>query len=149
MMNFLNIATTLCIGLLIGTELAVSVFLNPVLWQLDHSAQARAIQLFARRLGTAMPFWYIGSLLLLIFAAFRHLHQSGFVLLGAATGIWAAIIVLTILFLVPINNRMARMDAGTFTETARREHRRWDTLHRVRVVTLVLAMVAYLAGIHI
>ena len=29
-MTFLDIATILCIGLMIGTEFAVSVFLNPV-----------------------------------------------------------------------------------------------------------------------
>ena len=101
-MNLLNIATTLCIGLLIGTEFAMSVFVNPVLWKLDEVAQLAAIRLFARRVGTAMPFWYIASLLLLVSATLGHLHQPGVMLLGAATGVWAAVIVLTLLFLVPI-----------------------------------------------
>jgi len=62
----LTIITTLCIGLLIGTEFSVSVFINPILRRLDVLAQAHAIRLFARRLGAAMPFWYTASLLLLI-----------------------------------------------------------------------------------
>ena len=34
-MNIPNVATILCIGLLIGAELAVSAFINPVVWKLD------------------------------------------------------------------------------------------------------------------
>jgi uncharacterized membrane protein len=111
--------------------------------------QSVAIRVLARSLGTAVPFWYIANLLLLVSATVGHLHQPGVVLLGAATGVWATVIVLTLLFLVPINNRMARMDADAFTETARREHRKWDTLHKVRVAALALAMVTFLAGIRI
>ncbi|MGA8108759.1 MAG: DUF1772 domain-containing protein [Acidobacteriaceae bacterium] len=146
-MNLLSIATTLCIGPLIGTEFAVSAFVNPVLWKLDAPAQAAAIRLFARRLGAAMPFWYVASLLLLLAVTLGHLHRPGVLLLGAASAIWAAVIVLTLLFLVPINNRMAKLDAAAFTEAARRQHRRWDRLHRLRVAALAVAMAAFLAGI--
>src|SRR6185437_9691670 len=66
---FLYIATTVCIGLLIGTEFAVSVFINPVLRKLDDRTQAKAVSLFAARLGRAMPFWYGLSLLLLLIEA--------------------------------------------------------------------------------
>ena len=148
-MNFLDIATTLCIGPLVGTELAVSAFVNPVLWKLDAPAQAAAIRLFARRLGTAMPFWYSASFLLLLAVTLRHLHRPGVLLLGAASGIWAAVIVLTLLFLVPINNRMARIDADAFTDASRRQHRRWDRMHRLRVAALAVAMAAFLAGIRL
>ena len=65
-MIFLDIVTTVCIGLLIGTEFAVSVFINPILERLDTGTRMKAISLFAKRLGTAMPFWYALSLLLLI-----------------------------------------------------------------------------------
>ena len=64
MTSFLDIVTTLCIGLLIGTEFTVSAFINPILNQLDGRAQAGATRLFAKKLGTAMPFWYAASLLL-------------------------------------------------------------------------------------
>lgn len=148
-MNLLNAATTMCIGLLIGVELAVSAFVNPVLWKLDDASQSEATRLFARRLGTCMPFWYIASLLLLIASTITRLHQPGVILMSIATGIWVAVIVLTLLFLVPINNRMAAMPADAFTETARREHRNWDTLHRVRVAALTAAMAIFLAGLRL
>jgi Domain of unknown function (DUF1772) len=148
-MNILNVATILCIGLLIGAELTVSVFLNPVLWKLDFAAQATAIPLFARRLGTAMPVWYIASLMLLLSETITHRHESLVVLLGVATALWVAAIALSRLFLVPIANRMVRMDADGWTESAQRENRKWDGLHRVRVAVLAVAMIFFLAGLGI
>ncbi len=148
-MNILNIATILCVGLLIGAELTVSVFLNPVLWKLDFAAQATAIPLFARRLCTAMPIWYIASLMLLLSETIIHRHESLVVLLGVATALWVAAIALSLLSLVPIANRMARMDADGWTESAQRELRKWDGLHRVRVAVLAVAMIFFLAGLGI
>jgi hypothetical protein len=62
--------------------------------------------------GTAMPFWYIASLLLLVSATVGHLHQPGVMLLGAATGVWAAVILLSLLFLVP-NRPDALIERGS------------------------------------
>ena len=148
-MNLLNIATILCIGLLIGAEFAVSAFINPVVWKLDVAAQASAFRLFGRRLGTAMPVWYIASLLLLVTETITHRHDSHVGLLSVAIAFWGAAIALSLLFLVPIINRMVRTDAGGFTEGTQRELRKWDSLHRVRVSLLAVAMVFFLAGIAI
>lgn len=148
-MNFLNVSAILCIGLLIGVEFAVSAFVNPVVWELDFAAQAEPIRLFARRLGAAMPVWYIASLLLLLSETIIHRHESLVVLLGIATAILGAVIVLTLLFLVPINNRLARMDTDAWTEGARREHQTWDVRHRARIFALLVAMVFFLVGIGI
>jgi hypothetical protein len=148
-MNILNVATILCIGLLIGAELAVSVFINPVVWKLDLAAQASAFRLFGRRLGRAMPFWYIASLLLLVWERITHRHESHVGLLGVAIALWAAAIALSLLSLVPINNRMVRTDADGWTESTQRELRKWDGLHRVRVAVLAVAMIFFLAGLGI
>ena len=148
-MNLLNIATILCIGLLIGTEFAVSAFISPVVWELDSGAQATAFRLFGRRLGRAMPVWYIASLLLLVSETITHRHESHVGLLGVAIAFWGAAIALSLLSLVPINNRMVRIDADGFTESAQRELRKWDGLHRVRVSFLATAMIFFLAGIGI
>src|ERR1700730_12476265 len=75
-MNLLNVATTLCIGLLIGAEFAVSAFVNPVLFKLSLAARAEATRFFGRLLGTVMPFWYIASLLLLLSETLLHLHKT-------------------------------------------------------------------------
>jgi hypothetical protein len=52
----LGIVTTMCIGLMIGTEFALSAFANPIFEKLHDSTQACATRLFARKLGTVMPF---------------------------------------------------------------------------------------------
>lgn len=148
-MDLLNIGTILCIGLLIGAELAVSAFINPVVWKLDLAAQATAFRLFGRRLGRAMPVWYIASLLLLVSETITHRHESHVGQLGVAVAFWGAAIALSLLSLVPINNRMVRKDTDEFTESAQRELRKWDSLHRVRVFALAIAMIFFLAGIQI
>jgi len=144
MVSFLNIAAAVSIGLMIGVELAVWVFINPTLRRLDDQSRAQAVQLFARRLGTAMPFWYIANFLFLITAwvVLRHAWP-----LAAAVGIWLAVIVLTLIFLVPINNRLARQDASLSHQEALRQHRQWDAMHRARVVGLVAAFALLLAGV--
>lgn len=146
-MLFFNVLTTICLGLLIGTELAVSVFINPVLQRLDTNARIKAISLFAKRLGVAMPFWYVASALLLLTQAALHRHDSGVSLFIASTALWLAVIVATLLFLVPINNRLMSLDSASSVEAALREHKRWDLLHRGRVAVLALSMALFLLAI--
>jgi uncharacterized membrane protein len=145
-MIFLDIVTIVCIGLLIGTEFAVSVFINPILERLDTSTRLRAISLFAKRLGTAMPFWYAASFLLLVTKTVLRRHYEGHSLLIAASALWLAVIVLTIIFLVPINNRMIQLDANSSVDGSLREHRKWDVLHRGRVVVLAASMICFLVA---
>ncbi len=147
MTHLLDIATNLCIGLLVGAELTVSVFINPILWRLESAAQMSATRMFAKTLGTAMPFWYVASFLLLIAEAVLRRHQPSLMLLAIAVAIWAAVIVLTLLFLVPIANRMARSEAQSISAEARAEYRKWDTMHRFRVAALTAAMICFLVAI--
>jgi uncharacterized membrane protein len=140
-MPSLDILSTLCIGLLVGVELAVSVFINPVVWKLERAAQAEAIRLFASRLGKAMPPWYVVSLLLLTAEAAGHRGKPAGLLLIIANVIWALVILVTVLFLVPINKRLVQLSAASFNDEAKREHTRWDTLHRLRVLALGVSFV--------
>ena len=146
-MIYLDILTAVCLGLLIGTEFAVSVFINPVLQRLDTGTRMKAISYFAKRLGTAMPFWYVLSLLLLISEAVLRRHGNSESLLTAAGALWLVVIVLTLVFLVPINNRMMRLDATSSSDSSLREHRRWDMLHRGRVAVLTASMVCFLLAV--
>jgi len=148
--SFLNIAAILCIGLMIGTEFSVSAFINPVLRKLDDRTRLAGIRLFAAKLGFAMPFWYALSLLFLIAETFLLRHQPQVSLLIAAIAIWAAVIVLTLLFLVPINNRLAQLAPDTSEpRKAFEQHATWDKMHRLRVAALTLAMVLFLVAIHV
>jgi uncharacterized membrane protein len=147
MISAFSIAAALSIGLMIGVELAVWVFINPILRKLDDQPRAQAVRLFARRLGTAMPFWYVLNLLFLIAEWVLFRHTSGAALLMTAIGLWLLVIVLTLIFLVPINNRLARPEGHESPAQAHREHKRWDSLHRARVIALGAAMVLFLVGV--
>jgi uncharacterized membrane protein len=145
-MHFLDVLTIIVTGLLIGNELAVSLFVNPVIWQLDESAQAKALSLFAHRLGRAMPFWYAASLILMIMEAWFRRNQPNLTLILVAVGIWFAIILVTVTFLVPINNRVAGLKPGSLPESWLQEHKKWDNLHRWRILSLVVAMICLVSG---
>ena len=149
MRQLLDIVTIVCIGLMIGTEFAVSAFVNPILEALESSAKAQATRLFARTLGTVMPFWYGLCLLLLIAQTVVRRGEPGFTLLVTAGLIWAGVILLSVLLLVPINNRIAKAEVGVFSEQLQQEHRRWDLLHRWRVFALTVAMICLCVGIRV
>jgi hypothetical protein len=140
-MHLLDIITILCIGLMVGTELTVSLFINPVIWQVDEPAQAKALSLFARYLGKAMPIWYVLSLILLIAEAYLRRHQPALAPLLTAIIIWVAVILYTVTTLVPINNRIAALSTSSLLTQWRSEHKRWDTLHRWRILLLTIAMI--------
>jgi Domain of unknown function (DUF1772) len=146
-MMLLNTATIVCIGLMIGAEFAVSAFINPVIWKLEDGAQMQAVRLFATKLGFVMPIWYGLGFLLLLTETFISRHDPHVAMLAAASGIWALVIVMSLLVLVPINNRLAGSETAVVTETAQRDQRKWDTLHRVRVAALTTAMVMLLTSI--
>ena len=147
MILLLSVATILSIGLMVGTEFSVWAFINPILEKLDEPAHVEAVRLFARKLGATMPFWYSGNFFLLVVEAVLLRGQPTIGLLAAASGIWAAVIVLTLIFLVPINNRLSRQDNGLSREEAHRQHQRWDMLHRARVAALGVAFVLLLIGL--
>lgn len=143
----LDILTILSVGFMIGTESAVSAFVNPILGQLDAKAETAATRLFARRLGKAMPFWYVLGLLLMTLESVTRRHDAGSAWLFGASSLFVFVIAMTLIFLVPINNRIARAQEEVFSDSLKKEHRRWDRLHRGRVVLLALAMVLFLVGI--
>jgi len=78
-----------------------------------------------------MPFWYIGTLVVLIAGAVL----SHDVLAVAAAALMGAAVLLTVTVLVPINNRIGawRSDDDVNHDLAGR----WDRLHWVRVGLLV------------
>ncbi len=144
-MHLIDAITISIVGSMVGTEFAVSAFVNPALWQLESGPQAQGLSVLARSLGRAMPIWYGLCLAFLVLASFLHQHQTAFLPLLIATLVWVGVIVFSIAFLVPINNRIALLNAAAPAPTWKREHKKWDRLHRVRVLVLVLVLfvVAY------
>jgi hypothetical protein len=124
-------ASMLSLFAMTGNELCVAAFLEPVLRASRQDVQLAVAPRAAARLGRAMPFWYALSLLLT--AGNWWFNRAVPVAVSALLQL--LIVVATIAFLVPINNRVARGELGEDMRNARR----WDTLHRARVVLLLIA----------
>ena len=140
-MHLLNIITITSAGLMVGNELAMSAFVNPALRRLEIGPQAQALSILARSLGRAMPVWYILCLALLALESLLHLHHATLAPLLIATALWVGAVVLSISVLVPINNRIASLNTAAPAPGWERDHRKWDALHRVRILLLILALV--------
>ncbi|MCA2243719.1 MULTISPECIES: anthrone oxygenase family protein [Mycobacterium] len=132
-------------GLLVGVELAVAVFFNPLIARLPDDAFRAARGGAARALGTTMPFWYALSLLLLAALAIKERGASRDWLYGVAGGLMALVVLLTVILLLPINNRIAKWPATG--ELSRDLAARWDRLHRLRVALLVAVFVLLALGV--
>jgi uncharacterized membrane protein len=139
-MHLLNTITIACTGLMVGNELAVSAFVNPAVWQLESDPQAKELSLLARSLGRVMPIWYSLCFVLLAVESYLHRYQAALAPLLTATLIWAAVIAFTIGILVPINNRIASLNAAAPAPGWKHDHKRWDSLHRVRILLLTAAV---------
>jgi uncharacterized membrane protein len=139
-MHLLDITTITIIGLMVGNELTVSLFIHPVLRQLDAATQARTLSLFAGLLGRVMPFWYALCLVLLIAEAALRNGTSAFPSLLAAAVLWTATILYTILLLVPINNRIAALQSTHPIEDWLPRHERWNRLHIFRIAAILIAL---------
>ena len=139
-MHLLNIITIISAGLMTGNELAVSAFVNPALRRLESGPQAQALSILARSLGRAMPVWYCLCFALLLIESFLRRHQTMLVPFLTAIAIWAAAILFSIFVLVPINNRIASLNAAAPAAGWERDHRKWDVLHHVRILLLIIAL---------
>jgi len=144
-----DIATATVVGLMAGSEFAVATFIDPQLRRLGDSAHAQTATLLAGVLGKSMPVWYGLALVLILGAAFEHRpFTSGpgsFIVLAAV--LWAVTIVFSVTMLVPINNRIAKMNPEHPYDCWLQDRSRWDQLHQVRVALLIMAFLLLLTGL--
>lgn len=146
-MHFIDILAIVVVGLMVGNELTVSLFINPILWRLDAAAQTRALSLFAGILGRVMPIWYAVCLVLLLTETIARRSRAGFASLLVATCLWMVTILFTLAFLVPINNRIAALPPDTPLDQWLPSHKRWDKLHRLRIALLIAALILLAHGL--
>ncbi len=144
----IDLIAVLLTVLLTGSELAVGVFVHPVLTRLQDAAHAEAAKPLARLLGKVMPGWYAAALVAVIGS-----------LLVRPAGSWpwwacltsAALVAVTVPFslirLVPINNRVAAWDLNALPPDWKTDRTRWDQYHRVRLMILLPASVAITAAV--
>lgn len=141
-MHLLNMITITLASLMVGNELAVSAFFNPAVWKLESTPQAQGLSILAGSLGRVMPVWYGVCLAFLGLELFMHRHQAALVPLLTATVIWVGVIIFTVSVLVPINNRIASLNTAAPAAGWKQDHKKWDSLHRVRILLLLVALIA-------
>lgn len=144
----LAVITVVLVGLMVGVELSVAVFVNPIFDRLPQDGGLAGRSDGARVLGRVMPFWYIGSVVLgALWAAFsRGQPQAPAVVV--ATALLVVSVVMSIVLLVPINSRVARWSVGEAPSDWRQQVGRWNKYHYVRVGVIVAAFVSLaVAGI--
>lgn len=145
MLNALEVFTTVVVGVMVGVEFAVPFFLTPILNGLPGDNGLRGRTHGARLGGAVMPFWYITSLVLVgvwAVAGWGH-HGTGLVVTAAALLIVS--VLMSILLLVPINNRVKTWTAGNRPDDWKQQLNRWDRFHYVRVAVIIAAF-AFLAA---
>ncbi|MEV7310422.1 DUF1772 domain-containing protein [Streptomyces microflavus] len=145
MLSALEVFTTVAVGVMVGVEFSVAFFVNPILDGLPGDSGLRGRTHGARLLGAVMPFWYIGSLVLVAVWAVAgwHHHGAGLVVIAAALLILS--VAMSVLLLVPINNRVKTWTADGLPADWKQQMNRWDRFHYVRVAVIIAAF-ALLVG---
>src|SRR6202020_1001415 len=144
-----DIATAAVTGMMAGNEFSVAAFIHPQIRKLRDTTHAQIAAPLAGALGKAMPLWYSVALLLILGAAFEHRPLStgpGLFLISAAA-LWAITILFTVTMLVPLNNRIAKMNPTQPYDCWLQDRCRWDKLHQVRVILLAMAFLLLLTGL--
>lgn len=148
-MEILSVVAVLVAGLMVGCELAIAVFIHPMLDRLPDEAHLPAASALARLLGTVMPFWYNLTLLLTITEVVIRWHESGALPIWIAISglLWMLVIVYSLIALVPVNNRIQSWEKSTPPADWKTYRRRWDMHHRWRVVLLTIAFAFLIVGV--
>ena len=87
-------------------------------------------------LGAVMPVWYITSLVLVAIWAVTGWHQHG-ALLVAACALLMVSVIMSVLLLVPINNRGKTWTAENRPADWKAQMSRWDRFHYARVAVII------------
>lgn len=138
-MHLFNMATIFILLSLIGVEFSVSAFINPAAQRLDSEAQLKVLSRLAFVFGRVMPIWYPLCALLLAVETWLNWHTPNCTILLLALVVWIFVSVASIVFLVPINTRIAKAAADW-----QQIHRIWDKRHRMRIAALAVAAVLLL-----
>ncbi|WP_405687025.1 anthrone oxygenase family protein [Streptomyces sp. NBC_00057] len=143
MQDVLAVVTVVVVGLMVGVEFAVAVFVNPILDRLPNDGGVEARSDGARVLGRVMPFWYIGSVVLGAVWSTLAWGDAGASLVAAGAVLLVVSVVMSILLLVPINSRVATWSQEGVPADWKQQVGRWDRFHYVRVGVIVLAFTLF------
>ncbi|MFJ9908088.1 anthrone oxygenase family protein [Streptomyces sp. NPDC101152] len=139
MLSALEVVTTVLVGVMVGVEFSVLFVMNPILNALPEDSRQLGHAHGGRMLGAVMPVWYIGSLVLAgIWAiAGRHDHGTGLVVTAGALLLLS--VIMSILLLVPINNRNKTWTPENRPADWKEQLHRWERWHYARVAVIIAA----------
>jgi uncharacterized membrane protein len=139
MLNALEVFTTVIVGLMVGVEFSVAFIMNRILNALPEDSGQLGHAHGGRMLGALMPFWYIGSLVLSAIWAVAGWHHHGTGLVVTAAVLLIVSVIMSMLLLVPINNRNKTWTPENRPADWKQQLRRWDRYHYVRVAVIIAA----------
>lgn len=147
MLTALEVGTTVVVGVMVGVEFSVAFVINRILDALPEDSGQLGRAHGGRMLGAVMPVWYITSLILVgiwAVAGWDH-HGTGLVVTAGALLILS--VVMSILLLVPINNRSKTWTPDNRPADWKEQSKRWDRFHYVRVAVIIAAFALLVAAL--
>lgn len=147
MLNALEVVTTVAVGVMVGVEFGVAFVMTPILNALPEDSGQLGHAHGGRMLGAVMPFWYVGSLVLVVVwaAAGRHPDGTGLVVTSGALLILS--VIMSLLLLVPINNRNKAWTPENRPADWKQQLNRWGRFHYVRVGVIIAAFTLLVAAL--
>jgi uncharacterized membrane protein len=128
-------------------EFSVAFVMNPIFNALPEESNQLAHSHGGRMLGAVMPFWYIGSLVLVAVWAVAGWHRPGTGLVVTAAALLIISVIMSILLLVPINNRGKTWTPDNRPADWQEQMNRWDRYHYVRVAVIIAAFALLVAAL--
>ncbi|MGW2375352.1 MULTISPECIES: DUF1772 domain-containing protein [Kitasatospora] len=147
MLNALEVFTTVVVGVMVGVEFSVAFIMNPIFNALPDDSTQLANAHGGRMLGALMPFWYIGSLVLSAIWAVAGWHHHGTGLVVTAGVLLIVSVVMSVLLLVPINNRNKTWTPENRPADWKEQLQRWNRYHYARVAVIIAAFALLVAAL--
>jgi uncharacterized membrane protein len=147
MLSALEVVTIVVVGLMVGVEFSVAFVLNTILSGLPDDSNQLGRAHGGRMLGALMPFWYIGSLVLSAVWAIAGWHHPGTGLVVIAAALLIVSVIMSLLLLVPINNRGKTWTVENRPADWKEQMNRWDRFHYVRVAVIIAAFALLAAAL--
>jgi uncharacterized membrane protein len=139
MLNALEVVTTVVVGVMVGVEFAVAFVINPILDALPEDSGQLGRAHGGRMLGAVMPVWYLASLALVAVWVIVGWSHDGTGLVVTAGALLILSVVMSLLLLVPINNRSRTWTPESRPADWKEQVNRWDRFHHVRVAVITAA----------
>ncbi|CAG7618450.1 DUF1772 domain-containing protein [Actinacidiphila bryophytorum] len=147
MLSALEVFTTVVVGVMVGVEFCVAFVVNRIFDALPEDSGQLGRAHGGRMLGAVMPFWYIGSVVLTAVWAVAGRHHGGTGLVVGGGALLIVSVIMSILLLVPINNRSKTWTPENRPADWKEQSRRWDRYHYARVAVIVAGFTLLVAAL--